>query len=63
MHEVKSGQIPRNQLPTNPLDLVVVHPRAVTNSYQFLEGTSMLAYVAIHPNEFPIVMYVQRLYV
>ena len=62
MYEVNTGTIPRNLLPPNPRDLLITHPRAVTNAYQFLEGTSMLAYVAMHPNDFPIGVHHHRLH-
>lgn len=47
--------IPHKQFPATPLGLLVAHPRSVWNAYQFLEGTSYLAYIALHPEQFPAV--------
>ena len=48
--------IPHKQFPSTPLGLLVAHPRSVWNAYQFLEGTSYLASIALHPEQFPAVL-------
>ena len=54
-HKIVQNVIPEKQLPKTPLRLLVSHPRSVKNAYQFLEGTSMLAHIALHPESFPTV--------
>ena len=51
--KVTTSPIPERSLVKKPLHLLVAHPRSVHNAYQFLEGTSMLAHIAMHPEIFP----------
>lgn len=55
--KVTQSTIPKKNLPKKSLGLIVAHPRSVKNAYQFLEGTSYLAHIALHPESFPIVRF------
>lgn len=51
--KINKEKMPTKNIPKKPLNLLVMHPRSVKNAYQFLEGTSMLAYISLHPEIFP----------
>lgn len=53
--KVVTTPLSERQLVKKPMQLLVAHPRSVRNAYQFLEGTSMLAHIAMHPEIFPSV--------
>ena len=55
--KVVTTPLSERQLVKKPMQLLVAHPRSVRNAYQFLEGTSMLAHIAMHPEIFPSVDY------
>ena len=57
VHKVTKEKMPAKSLPKKPLGLLIAHPRSVKNAYQFLEGTSMLAHIALHPEIFPRVRF------
>lgn len=42
-----------SKLHSTPLKLAVIHPSSFSQSYDFLEGTSLLSYIALHPHHFP----------
>ena len=38
---------------SSPLRLAVLHPSSLSHPYQFLEGSSLLSFIALHPDQFP----------
>lgn len=52
-YKIITNTIQEKSLPRVPLNLLVAHPRSVKNAYQFLEGTSMITHIAMHPKSFP----------
>ena len=54
-YKITQSPIPEKLIPNQPIKLLVAHPRSVKNAYQFLEGTSFIAHIALHPEVFPAV--------
>ena len=52
-YKIVTNTIQEKNIPKAPLRLLVAHPRSVRNAYQFLEGTSMITHIAMHPESFP----------
>ena len=38
---------------SSPLHLAILHPSSLSHPYQFLEGSSLLSFIALHPDQFP----------